>query len=810
MRYSALLIGLWVFGVSSVARADRLGSARAQPLAEVSHSVTVSIDRGVARYRVRRTIVNRGTRTDEASVRIDLAHAAAVTGLRIRARSRWFDGELMEAQEARDKYRELTGIGAWQPKDPALLQWVWADEAHLQIFPVLAGQVSTVEYTLTAPLEYRDGAYVLSYPRGSGDQGNSLPLAEPVLTVEPGHGDALTRIVLDGTRIAPGEPVVLGAAVEPEWAGEGGPNASVGYAHSWITIERGELVAQAVVKLSIDHTFAGDLRVELVDPKGARHEVVRGAGDGNDLRGEYEIELDPPVTAVGDWALVVGDEAGLDVGTLDAWSLQLHPVDKKARKVRSVAKGLPIFIPDAPDGDGDGAHAVIEIEPGRIRRVAARLGRVVASAEHGFSRFEIDAAPRLSTLPTGASVVFVVDVSRSHSSADIDAQLRIASTYLQHVPDAAAQVVVFDRFAQLLFGEFVNASEFDAKVTEARAKGKLGRGNGSAFELGLAAAAKALRPRKGPTRIVALTDARLRTRFVQSMALRALAGGPRRAVSHIVLPASGYESSLARDDTHALSPIAAAHRGVLFHGAVRKDDKVDTRKAAMLGLVRPIAIDNFAVHGLDVGTARALPKSLREGTGYRAMIATDTPASRVVVTGKLWAKSVRRVVTHDRHFDVATAAFVFSEDEYHGLSKQEMRTVAFMGRAVSPVTSYLAVEPGVRPSVDGIDRGTIGLGGLGLIGKGAGGVVGSVLRPPPSLASVLAPAVKRCVASVTPGASWAVELKIETTGIEIVDVQTAHASNSALADCLVEGAWATLLPAGADWPQRRMHAVKLG
>src|SRR5690606_21207126 len=117
-------------------------------------------------------------------------------------------------------------------------------------------------------------------------------------------------------------------------------------------------------------------------------------------------------------------------------------------------------------------------------------------------------------------------------------------------------------------------------------------------------------------------------------------------------------------------------------------------------------IDDFAVEGLDVdkdmseGTCHdrscaGPPKSLREGAGYRSSLLLRDPPARVVVTGKIWAEKLRRVVTSERRFNVATAAFVFSGDDHHDLSEAEMLTVAFMGRAVSPVTSYLATEPGV-------------------------------------------------------------------------------------------------------------------
>lgn len=90
----------------------------------------------------------------------------------------------------------------------------------------------------------------------------------------------------------------------------------------------------------------------------------------------------------------------------------------------------------------------------------------------------------------------------------------------------------------------------------------------------------------------------------------------------------------------------------------------------------------------------------------------------------IWGDKFRRVVTSDVAFSKAAAAWVFSEDDHHDLSREEMLTVAKLGRAVSPVTSYLATEPGVRPSVIGLEEGLVGtgsgfgMGGLGTSGKG--------------------------------------------------------------------------------------------
>ena len=804
-RSSVVLALLGALAPGLVAHADRLTVARAQPLVEVSHEVEVEVVDGVARYRVRRTFANNGTRAEEASLRIELAHGAAVTGLRIRARDRWYDGELMDAEEAREKYRELTGVGAWQPKDPALLQWVWADQAHLQVFPVLPGSVNTVEYTLTAPLEYRDGRYVLSYPGfDPATASDSLQLATPVLRVRPGHGDARTEIRVAGQRAAPDAPIVLVAPGPLAWIGEGAADSGAGYVFSRIVVDRGEAVASATIKLEIDHTYSGDLKVGLVTPGGQHLAVTGGEGGTNDIRGSFEVALPPGQTAAGAWHLVVADRAGLDVGTLDAWSISLSPTKAGVAEIVASAADLPRFIPDAPDGGGSGGHVLIEIEPPKIRTLDARLGRVVASQEHGFSRLELDAAPRLGELPRGASVVFVLDVSRSVEPELLAEQLRIVAAYLSHVPDARVELVVFDRLARRVFGDFVAAGEFPAALAAAQGGGKLAHGNGSALEEGLGLAARSLAERRGPTRIVALTDARLRSSFVPRVAARELASASRTAITHLVIPEPGDAATLRRDDGHALAGIAAAQRGVLYAAVAPEADK--SLAAQMLGLVRPVAIDNFKVRGIDLSGAAELPGSLREGVGYRAMLASADPTRRVVVSGKVWARTLHRVVEPSERFDVATAAFVFSEDEHHELSHEEMRTVAFKGRAVSPVTSYLATEPGVRPSVDGLDEigEVIGMGGSGLIGHGGGG--GGRGIPLPRLGDLLAGALARCVQVHAPPRGWGLALEVETTGPEIVDVTVTRATHAPLRECVVAAVWALELPAAA-WPERDSHTL---
>ncbi len=126
-----------------------------------------------------------------------------------------------------------------------------------------------------------------------------------------------------------------------------------------------------------------------------------------------------------------------------------------------------------------------------------------------------------------------------------------------------------------------------------------------------------------------------------------------------------------------------------------------------------------------------------------------------------------------------------------------MTYLAMRGHAVSPVTSLLAIEPGVRPSTEGLDGigeggGGIGegfgLGSLGTIGHGAGGGF--------DRGAFLAAALKRG-ADACGGAGRSLEVDLETTRDEVVDVPSVvvrGAPDTKLTACVAETAWALDLP----------------
>ncbi|MGH2897195.1 MAG: hypothetical protein ACRDMZ_00860, partial [Solirubrobacteraceae bacterium] len=214
-------------------------------------------------------------------------------------------------------------------------------------------------------------------------------------------------------------------------------------------------------------------------------------------------------------------------------------------------------------------------------------------------------------------------------------------------------------------------------------------------------------------------------------------------------------------------------------------------------------IDHLAVAGLardatDVTT-------LHEGDGLRVFTGLATAPDTLTLTGTLWSDPIRLALAPTATFSRQTAAFVFGADEHHDLSPDEMMTVALLGRAVSPVTSYVAAEPGTRPSTIGLpDLGTIGHGAGGGAGYGYGGGAGRLARRP-DLRDLID--VSSCERNLRPPSGWRVALDIETTRDEVVDVLAP--SSDPLTTCLVEAAWAVRLDLAAFPLDRDRFHVEL-
>lgn len=640
---------------SSAGAEDLVHGTRSERLYERAHEVRASLHRGWAELRVRRRVENEGPRHDQAMIWISTPSAAAAVGLKtlgtIAGRPTWFDGELMEAEAAAAKYRELTGIGGYYPKDPALLSWRFHGQLLLQVFPVAPNDEKTIEYTLLVPTVYKNGAHRYDLERLGTES-----LAATLTVATPGRGDQLT---------------------------------------------------------------------------------VNGKAS-----------------------------AGGTVGTV-SHSTELALVPKTSEPI------------------------------GGELAVAATGARYV-------THFSIEAAPAVSRVPRGAQVVVVLDASRSLSAQRLDDQRAAAAAYLSHFRDASVEVLTFDRKVHRRYGALVGVDRARRDLEAVAIEQK----NGSAVDEALLEAEQILAgaPAGRPRRLVLTTDALVRSRLKPERIRAAV--GQSGAIVHLGV-LEGREPALGRNDDHLWAPAARSTGGLVWRAGASDDpDDRKKMKATYEEWARPLRVDHFQLYSpdLEVGAIGEVPRVLDEGQGYEQLLLTKRDVSWVRAEGELWSKRVQRVLHPDLAAGKRWSALAFGSPLVGELSEPEMMKLALVGGAVSPVTSYLAIEPGVRPSTEGLDHGTVGFGsGFGgrapSMRMGATSVVG---RAPPLdrdkwLRDELAQSFVACGGK--PGTA---SLSLETTFAEVVDVARVDlgtGKDPVLERCVAEAAWDLVLPSqfDAEW-----------
>ncbi len=746
--------------------ADSLRSTRNQRLTEVSHRVSISVVNGLATATVQRTFKNHGKKTDEATLDIVLPSGAVATGLRIKGKNQWFKGELMHARKAEELYRELTGLGPSRPMDPALLYWEWTDQLALRVFPIFSGKTSTIEYTLTIPTEYEDGQYLVSYPR------QSKGLAKPKVGVK-GHRTVVVddSIVNGNFLLSQKKPSKLAT--------------KLGFSDPYLLVVPMQVsttkqAKNVSVRVQAKHTWASDLELTVIDPAGDQHSLSEGdmTSDDNDL--DQTFELQDVKSVNGRWHLLVRDNHPWDSGTIEEWTVKFAGTKRTHKK--------KYYIPQPSEGGG--SRATIKIANKRSKYSNLRFGKVDLVENKHFQRIEFDASSELSKLARKHRVVFVIDRSRTMKQEGVDAQLRLAKAYLANAPKAQFEIVLYDRRAIATSDSFLAANQFDAHVKSLRKSGKLVPANGSFLDRGLNKAKRVLAREIGSRHIVAFTDNRLRTRWKTAKVTQALRGMG-GVVVHVA-QVGGLQSDFAitRNDKHRLYSLST-----LTGGVVVNVDGLSLARTTHLNdeaeyLVRPNRIDNVLFNG------KRQEDSISEGQGIRKMEALKQADNEVRLSGQLWTREVSFSAKEEERLNVATAGFVFSHDLYEPLTDAEKFVVAMYGKAVSPVTSYLAVEPGVRPSTDGILRGSgsgFGAGGGRLSG------LGGRFSPPPFDWKKLARRIsKRC------GVTKRTKAIVETNDTEIADVRLVSETG-----CISTELWKVMLPSHTMFQGDKEHELEI-
>ncbi|HEU5072969.1 MAG TPA: hypothetical protein VFU02_02335, partial [Polyangiaceae bacterium] len=238
-----------------------------------------------------------------------------------------------------------------------------------------------------------------------------------------------------------------------------------------------------------------------------------------------------------------------------------------------------------------------------------------------------------------------------------------------------------------------------------------------------------------------------------------------------------------------------ASGGLVWHAEVEAaPEAADGLRAAYEEWVRPLRIDRLSVD-THSRVELDMPESLAEGEALSGIALDQVSIGRVTLRGELWAEPVQRTVAVSTPATQLWSALVFGTPLLDELSEAEMMPLALYGGAVSPVTSYLAIEPGVRPSTEGIEY-TTGFG----VGFGSsaptvrmGGTM--VARPPFDrqewLRERLSAAWRAC------GGRGSASVGFETTLAEVVLVDEARGLSyrDLVADrCLEQAVWALDLP----------------
>jgi hypothetical protein len=304
-----------------------------------------------------------------------------------------------------------------------------------------------------------------------------------------------------------------------------------------------------------------------------------------------------------------------------------------------------------------------------------------------------------------------------------------------------------------------------------------------------------------------LTDARTRSALTAEALGATLASSG--ALLHIAVIHPG-DDMIDRDDDHPWSLVTKPTGGLVWSASVSPGGEPSQQAAVFEEWARPKALDHLRISpSLDeLEPAVALEEDavsatrLIEGEAREVLGVSRTVLPFAELEGELWTEPVRLRIAPDERAGQRWSALVFGTSLLDSLSESEMMVLARHGAVVSPVTSYLAIEPGVRPSTEGLDWGS---GGFGAMGMGAGDLAFSTscaashparLDRQKHLESLVQQQLNECG-----GAGRSLTLELETTLHEIVDVPRIELKGSPdpkLLGCLREGVWAFALPRAFD------------
>ncbi|HSC86407.1 MAG TPA: hypothetical protein VLC09_04025 [Polyangiaceae bacterium] len=483
----------------------------------------------------------------------------------------------------------------------------------------------------------------------------------------------------------------------------------------------------------------------------------------------------------------------------------VRPADARAHLETSglsLAAGAALTV--TPEVDAPLEVRLFEAAPAPLRGE-------FASAELGTGRSLVHAswraAPRISSVPEGIHLAVLLDTSRSMGGDAMRGYARILAGLLPHFPGVRVALVAVDRAARPITGGFV-APE---RATEALAAFPRALRNGSELGLGLEAVAQLFRGVPASARrLLVLTDTATRTGLTAAALGKSLDGAG--ALTHW----SSLEGGDAEPAVEAEHPLAAAVRasGGLTWSVDASASSSEEFSAALEDWARPLRYRGLALRLAGQAWSHdGVPETLDEGSGFDVEALVSGQPSEVTLRAELWGRAVEFELNAERGESRRRAAFVAGQgfhSEYE-LTEPEWHHLAEFAGAVTPWTSYLALEPGVRPSTSGIVREEgLGLGGIselggGGFGSGTAGGVGWHFDAQAYLEERVRALKATCAAA------GALTVTLETTSEELAEIVRLELSppEPRSTSCLSEALWAEMLPKEFARIARRTTTVAL-
>lgn len=192
------------------------------------------------------------------------------------------------------------------------------------------------------------------------------------------------------------------------------------------------------VKVDITHTYIGDLKITL--KHGDKSVVIhnREGGSQDNLNKLYHLTEFNGMNVSGSWELIISDNAKVDEGTLNSWSIAYIPGDSSEEADAHTISYNSTEPVEIPDNFPDGVDSVIMVnETGTIRGLVVKtdithpyIGDLIVEIKHGGTSFILHNR-------TGGSND---DIVKEFTMSDFNG-LEASGAWTLHISDNAARDV---------------------------------------------------------------------------------------------------------------------------------------------------------------------------------------------------------------------------------------------------------------------------------------------------------------------------------------------------------------------------------